>query len=90
MNNQSELYLAESWPPFVGETICSLSLYTGVIGLQIFFISFFDLLSRYIYTHSYQKAYQIIEKSVTEMKPFEFASCPRKPHLSSSMRLEGI
>ena len=52
--------------------------------------NFFYLFFRYIYTHSYQKIHQIIKKSVTDMKPFKFASCLRKPHLSSSRRLEEI
>ena len=42
----------------------------------------------YMYISGYNQP--ITKKLVTKMKPFKFASCLRKPHLSSSMRSKVI
>ena len=60
------------------------------MGLQIFLTIFFYHFFHYIYKYSYQKIHQIIKEMVTKIKPFKFASCLRKSHLSNSVRLEEI
>ena len=63
-----------------------MAFQTILAKVAIFLIPFFP----YIYSYRIKETQQIIEKLVTEMEPFEFASSPRKPHLSISMRLEVI